>query len=87
MKTIEKYAKRTMIFKSEVTVDRLKKLGFTYRLSIWQKGNFSIQFYKYLWKCSVPGSDEFDLIYMKDLYDKYWELTGQVLPKVQDDEI
>lgn len=73
------------IFRSTIMADKLKDLGFVYKMNIWRRDNLSIQFYKYCWKCSVPGSKEFDIIYMDELYPLFWELTGKVLPNIERD--
>lgn len=76
------------VFRPTIMADKLKGLGFTYKMNVWRKGEFSIAFYKHLWKASVAGSHkEYDVIYMDQLYPLYWELTGKVLPRVQKDEI
>lgn len=68
--------------KEQIVESKLKELGFTYKMKIWRKDNFSIQFFRYVWKCSVAGSEERELIYMDDLYKTFWELTGKVLPRL-----
>lgn len=75
------------VFRPTIMADKLKDLGFTYKMNVWRKGEFSIAFYKHLWKASVAGSHkEYDVIYMDQLYPLYWELTGKVLPKIQPEE-
>lgn len=75
------------IFRPTIMADKLKKLGFTYKMNVWRKDNFSIAFYKHLWKVSMAGTKlEYDVIYMDELYPLYWKLTGKVLPRIQGDE-
>jgi len=75
------------VFRRTIMESKLKRLGFTYKMRIWSLGTFTITFYKYCWKCSVPGmKDSIEVVYMDQLYEKYWELTGLVLPKIQLDE-
>lgn len=71
------------VFADTIMADRLKDLGFVYHVGIWRKGGFSIQFYRYCWKCSAVGYKETEIIYMKDLYEKFWEFTGKVLPPLK----
>lgn len=68
------------IFEETIMADKLKDLGFKYNRGIWQKDGFSMQFYRYCWKCSSAGHPEKEAIYMKDLYPLFWEYTGKVLP-------
>lgn len=81
---MEKHKKMmNTIFEDTIMMDKLKDLGFKYNMGIWHRNGFSLQFYRYCWKCSVVGMPEFELIYMKDLYLKFWELTGKVLPPLK----
>lgn len=73
------------IFRPTIMADKLKYLGFTYKMKIWSKDGFSIQFYRYCWKCSAKGYKERDIIYMDELYPAFWEMTGKVLPKLETD--
>lgn len=66
-------------YSDEIVETKLKQLGFTYKMGFWRKGNVTLNFYKYIWKISAPKIDATDIISMKELYNKYWELTGEIL--------
>lgn len=82
-RTNYKPVKKTQDYPEPVLDRHLTKLGFTFKMRIWMKDGVTVSFDRWLWRISKAGYETKEIRTMSELYEKYWEFTGKVLPPIE----